>query len=245
MNKIISKIYIVILGLVFILPIGAFAEGQGSYFSANTLSATSITTSTAKLSGSVSFDEGSGTAWFEYGTNYNLDESTSVLRYVSKYEGVAQGISKSIGSLKANTTYYFKVCLETNIRGVTCGNTMSFKTKSAPVATTVSSSTSTSTNSSSNSNSNSSSSSSSSSSNTNDDDKKDDNKEDENSQTASVAGSTRDGNFLPDTFLEWILTIVLIFFIVLFGRYLYLKRQEEKEEEEKRKKEMLIRGQMA
>lgn len=239
MNKIISKIYIVILGLVFILPTGAFAEVQGSYFSATTLSATSITTSTAKLSGSVSFDEGSGTAWFEYGTNYNLDESTGVLRYVSKYEGVAQGISKSIGSLKANTTYYFKVCLETNIRGVTCGNTMSFKTKSAPVATTVSNSTSTSTNSNSNSNS------SSASSNTNDDDKKDDKKDEENSQTASVAGSTRDGNFLPDTFLEWILTIVLIFFIVLFGRYLYLKRQEEKEEEEKRQKEMLIRGQMA
>lgn len=220
-----------------ILPAGAFAEGQGSYFSATTLSATSITTSTAKLSGSVSFDEGSGTAWFQYGTNYNLDESTGILRYVSKYEGVAQGISKSIGSLKANTTYYYKVCLETNIKGVTCGNTMSFKTKSAPVATTVSTSTST------NSNSNSSTSTATKSTTKTNTTKSD--TVDEASQSASVANATTDGNFLPDTFLEWILTITLIFFIVLFGRYLYLKRQEEKEEEEKRQKEALIRGQMA
>ncbi len=242
MNKIISKIYVVILGLVLILPTGAFAQAQGSYFSATTLSATSVTSSTAKLSGSVSFDEGSGTAWFQYGTNYNLDESTGILKYVSKYEGVAQGISKSIGSLKANTTYYFKVCLETNIRGVTCGNTMSFKTKSDTSANTVTSNTSSTTN---NTSSNSTSNSSSSSLSTKDDDKKDEKEEEDNSQIAGVAGSTRDGNFLPDTFLEWILTIVLIFFIVLFGRYLYLKRQEEKEEEEKRQKEALIRGQMA
>ncbi len=242
MNKIISKIYLVILGLALIVPTGVFAEAQGSYFSATTLSATSVTSSTAKLSGSVSFDEGSGTAWFQYGTNYNLEESTGTLKYVSKYEGMTQGVSKSIGSLKANTTYYYKVCLETSIKGLTCGNTMSFKTKSAPsVAPVSNSTTSTSTNSNSNSNSNS----SSSSSNTNDDDKKDDKEEEENSQTASVAGATKDGNFLPDTFLEWILTITLIFFIVLFGRYLYLKRQEEKEEEEKRQKEALIRGQMA
>lgn len=236
MNKIISKINILIFFIFLTIPSVGFAQ----YFSAETLMATNITTNSVNLSGNVSFDEGLASTRFDYGINRNLEENISGRNLVGKYQGYSQSVSVFLGQLKSNTTYFYRICLESNVYGEVCGEIKSFRTKSevkAPVVSSIS-------NTSSNSN-NSSLSSAPKNNNQSNSEKTNNSKKDTNtSQSASVVNASEGGNFLPDTFLEWILAIALIFFIIMFGRYLYLKRQEEIEEEKRREIEMQLRGQV-
>lgn len=240
MSKIISKTtYILFLALLLIAP--SFASAF--VFSAETLSATSITSTSAKLNGTVSFDEGEGTAWFEYGISSKPDKKTDNIELSA---GSKQKVSKSISGLSASDKYYFRICFKSSaFYGTACGNVFTFGEPAPVVTTTTTTSTTTTNTNSTSSSSNSSSSNSTSNSNPKSNTVKSETKGEVSSQSASVANATEGGNFLPNTFLEWLVVIVLIFFIVMFGRYLYLKRQEEKEEEEKRRKEELIRAQMA
>lgn len=239
MNKIISKINILIVAILIVVP----SMASAFVFETETLSATSITKTSATINGTVSFEDGTSTVWFEYGST-SLNKTTDAIETSS---GNNVKVSERLTGLNAGTTYAYRTCFRvSSLYGLTCGQTKTFTTVADVIAPVVTASTTTTTSSNSSStttSSNSSSTSSSSNSNSSASSVKNDTKS--NSQSASVANASVGGNFLPNTFLEWIVTIALIFFIVMFGRYLYLKRQEEKEEEKRKEIEMQLRGQMA
>ncbi|MEX2054505.1 MAG: hypothetical protein WD883_03120 [Candidatus Colwellbacteria bacterium] len=101
-----------------------------------TLSATSITTTSAVLRGEVDPNGGSTAAWFEWGTSAsNLNRTTSSQSVGSGNSNVLY--TTGITGLSANTTYFFRAVAE-NGEGIDRGSILSFNTGAVlPVVTNV------------------------------------------------------------------------------------------------------------
>jgi hypothetical protein len=103
-------------------PFTSYAFGA----SVSTSSATNITSLNATLNGYASTGGLPGNAWFEYGTDTNFGNSTSLNAYIfnAPYSG---NFSTNISGLTANTTYYFRAVAQ-NSQGRVFGNVMPFTT---------------------------------------------------------------------------------------------------------------------
>ncbi len=92
--------------------------------------ASSVGTTTATLRGTVNPYSTPTTYWFEYGTNANFDSSTtnSTSQKSAGAGATTVGIETNISSLKANTTYYYRIVAQ-NAAGTVRGDALDFKTK--------------------------------------------------------------------------------------------------------------------
>lgn len=246
MNKIIQKLNIVFIVFSFVL-MPSISSADFFQPVAKTLDASSVSQSRARLNGAVSFNDGIGEVWFEFGRNNRLDQMTDKIEVSFGFEKI---VSKDINIDVGN--YYYRICLRiSTMYGTSCGDTKYFSNVPASISSPVASSIgSNNTNQNSGTYSATGSNSSSSSSvkgNTvkNNTSKNNSSKQDNSSLTASVSGVVGKNNFLPNTFLEWLAVISLIFIIVMFGRYLYAKRQEEIEEEKMKQNEASLTGKIA
>lgn len=93
-----------------------------SNIDANTDAATNIGNTYATLNGFVDPDDQDGTYYFEYGTSYSLNQQTS--RYDVDSD---QDVDVRVSNLAPNTTYYFRVVLDTD-EGLAYGSILSFFT---------------------------------------------------------------------------------------------------------------------
>jgi hypothetical protein len=104
----------------------------GSAPRSKTLSANSISRTTANIHGEVTPNKNSTQYWFEYGTSTSLGNTTA---FVSLGDGsAAVAVSASLSSLDPVTTYYFRLNAQ-NQFGTVNGAILSFKT-SGPASTT-------------------------------------------------------------------------------------------------------------
>ena len=111
---------------------------QGSAPIVITNAATNVQQTSATLNGSVNPNGATATYWFEYGTTYNLGNTTVQQNLGSGT--YAQQVSSYLSSLQNNTTYYFRVDAQ-NQYGMVQGSILSFTTGggysgSAPIVVT-------------------------------------------------------------------------------------------------------------
>ena len=94
--------------------------------SASTINATNITPTNVTFNGYANTGGLPGNAWFEYGTDVNFGNSTTLdaFNWNSGYGG---NYSTNISGLTANTTYYFRAVAQ-NSAGRVYGNVVSFTT---------------------------------------------------------------------------------------------------------------------
>ncbi len=121
---------------------------SGSAPTVNTTSASSITQTSATISGIVNPNGYTTTAWFEYGTTQSLGSNT-ITQTINTGSASGSGninINAFVSGLQANTIYYYRIVAQNNY-GTTNGNILSFTTNannpppsqqtgSAPSATT-------------------------------------------------------------------------------------------------------------
>jgi len=111
----------------------------GGLPTSKTLSATSITRTTANIGGEVNPNKAATQYWFEYGTNANLGNVTS---FISAGDGAnAQAVTASLSGLTPGTTYSYRMNAQ-NQFGTVNGAVLTFET-AAPAASSVSAPTAT------------------------------------------------------------------------------------------------------
>ena len=115
LKSVFISIFIMALLAVIAFPFSASADGEPYVVTRN---ASSVSQNRATLNGSVDGNGRSTRAWFEYGTNTNLDATTSKELINNGYEEY----SDTIINLRANTIYYFRVAA-LNAKGTVYGNT--------------------------------------------------------------------------------------------------------------------------
>ena len=101
--------------------------------------ATSITGNSATLNGTVNPNGLPTQAWFEYGTDPDLQTPSSSPSQDAGNGLIAQSVSTNLSAFAPGTTYHFRVCAE-NIGGYSEGQIMSFTTASPaspPAVTTI------------------------------------------------------------------------------------------------------------
>ena len=98
---------------------------------ASTGSATSITTNSATLGGTVNPNGLDTQFWFLYGTGTSLGGASQTKSYDLGSGTSASGISANIAGLAANTTYYFQL-QASNSAGTAAGSINSFNTSGVP-----------------------------------------------------------------------------------------------------------------
>ncbi|MFA6994522.1 MAG: fibronectin type III domain-containing protein [Candidatus Paceibacterota bacterium] len=106
----------------------SFTTGSGNQGSApivQTNSATNIQQNSAMLNGTVNPNGANTAYWFEYGTSYNLGNTTMQQNVGSGT--YAQSVSTYISGLQNNTTYYFRIDGQ-NQYGTSQGSILSFTT---------------------------------------------------------------------------------------------------------------------
>jgi len=91
--------------------------------------ATSVTTSSATLNGTVNANGTSTTAWFNFGTTSGVYSGTSTTQGVSGTSDTA--VSIGISGLSEGTTYYYRIAAQ-NTAGTTYGSQNSFTTDTSP-----------------------------------------------------------------------------------------------------------------
>lgn len=94
--------------------------------SVTTLSATNVTPTNATLNGLIDTGGVNGDGWFEYGTDLNFGESTTLNAFIIN-DANGGSYSTNISGLTANTTYYFRAVGQ-NDYGMVYANVMSFTT---------------------------------------------------------------------------------------------------------------------
>lgn len=105
----------------FMTPSCSTGDNQQTYVTTN--SATSVSQNSATLNGHVTGSGSNINAWFEWGTNTSLGNTTSSLSYGTG----ATNFSNSIYNLNPNTTYYYRAVAQSSY-GTVYGNTLSFTT---------------------------------------------------------------------------------------------------------------------
>ena len=103
-------------------------------FVVTTLAATSITSTSAVLNGSVNPNGTAGCAGFEYGTDPNLTNAFGAGSFTVAANSTAQSFSTTV-TLSPNTTYYYAMLFSPGCSGLQAGNIVSFKTLSFVVTT--------------------------------------------------------------------------------------------------------------
>ena len=128
LNKLIKLVGITLVGvgLFASLPFVSYAYTYGYNASVSTDGVTNISPMNATFNGSVSTGGISGDAWFQYGTDMNFGNSTSLNSYLfnSAYSGE---YSTNVSGLSGNTTYYVRAVAQ-NSYGIVYGNVVSFTT---------------------------------------------------------------------------------------------------------------------
>jgi len=94
---------------------------------ATTLSATTITTTSAILNGTVNANDFSTTAWFEYDTSSGSYRKTTSSQIISGSDDTS--MTANLSGLSSGTTYYFRLAAE-NKEGASYGDEASFATLS-------------------------------------------------------------------------------------------------------------------
>jgi len=124
LNKTIKFFIIILVGatLFTIAPFTGYA--YGAYVSTGNV--TNITPMNATFNGFVNTGGLPGNAWFEYGTDVNFGNSTSLNAFIFN-NGYGGNYSTNISGLTANTTYYFRAVAQ-NSEGRVYGNVSSFTT---------------------------------------------------------------------------------------------------------------------
>lgn len=107
---------------------------------ASTSSATSITSSSAVLNGTVSANGASTVVKFQYNTTNNFASYTEVTASQSPVVGQSQSVSASISGLSPSTTYYFRI-VATNSQGTTTTASTSFASTASLASATIASTT--------------------------------------------------------------------------------------------------------
>ncbi len=97
------------------------------YVSVVTQNSISITKNSATLSGSINPNNQTTTAWFEYGTSYNLATFNETTHAFLGSGGYPSPFTQNISYLNPNTTYYFRA-VGNNYAGTIRGSILSFTT---------------------------------------------------------------------------------------------------------------------
>jgi hypothetical protein len=113
------------------LPTALWQQGAPQ---ASTLSASSITTNSATLNGTVNPDGYPTTAWFEWGTTTNYGDLTPVVALGSGT--TALPLSAPLAGLSPGATYHFRVAA-TNDNGLVYGSDQNFTTLGLPQVSTL------------------------------------------------------------------------------------------------------------
>ena len=203
-----------------------FGGGGGGaiyYVSVITQNATNTSNYSAVLNGSINPNNQTTTAWFEYGTSYNLATFSDTSHVYFGNFNYPSIFSQNITNLSPNTTYYFRA-VANNYAGTIRGGIFSFATSgSTNVASNYTSGYSNGTNSNNtvtrtiyqNTDTNNSSGNVYPNPTTTTDTNYFDNN---NLGANAIFGFT---NFLPKTFLGWLVFLILILLIIIIGRKLY------------------------
>jgi phosphodiesterase/alkaline phosphatase D-like protein len=96
-------------------------------FVVTTLAATSITSTSAVLNGSINPNGTGGCASFEYGTDPNLTNPFGVGSFTVAANSTAQSFSTT-ATLSPNTTYYYAMLFSPSCSGLQVGNIVSLQT---------------------------------------------------------------------------------------------------------------------
>jgi hypothetical protein len=123
-NKTLTISLVAVFGLILFAfsPFAVYADAAYAY----TGNATNITQTSATLNGTASTGGLQGNAWFEYGTDVNMVNSTTLNAFI--YNGGYGGsYSTNIYNLTPSTTYYFRSVAQ-NSYGRVYGSLASFTT---------------------------------------------------------------------------------------------------------------------
>lgn len=107
------------------MPFIGYAYGPSP--SVETSSASNITPTNATLNGFAEMGGINGYAWFEYGTDLNFGNTTTLNAFVVN-DGGGGTYSTNISGLTANTTYYFRAVAQNSSSAIVRANVMSFTT---------------------------------------------------------------------------------------------------------------------
>jgi|ERR1035437_129925 hypothetical protein len=99
----------------------------------STLSATSITSNSATLNGSVNPNGSQTDAWFEYGTSPTLTGYTACPNQTIGSDKNSLNISQPVTNLSPKMTYYYRIVASSDL-GITNGTIMDFNTSAASYA---------------------------------------------------------------------------------------------------------------
>ena len=97
------------------------------YVGVITQNASNISKNSVILNGSINPNNNQTTAWFEYGTSYNLGTYNETSHNYFGSAGSYLVLSQNIGNLNPNTTYYFRA-VANNYAGTIRGSIFSFTT---------------------------------------------------------------------------------------------------------------------
>ena len=191
------------------------------YISVITQNATNVLRNSATLLGSINPNNQSTTAWFEYGTSYNLSSYNETSHIFFGSGGYSSTLSQGITNLNPNTTYYFRA-VGNNYAGTIRGDIFSFTTNSS--ANIINNNTTSGNNNIisriiyQNYNNDNYTNDTSSSNPNNQISNYGDYFSNKNLSASAVLGFT---NILPKTFLGWLIFLVLILLIIVIARKLY------------------------
>lgn len=110
-------------------------SGGGTAPTATTVAASSITTNSATLNGTVNANNATTTVTFEWGTTTSLGNSINATP--NSVTGTSNtNVTASLTGLSANTTYYYRV-KAVSANGTTYGSTLNFTTTANPTSVTL------------------------------------------------------------------------------------------------------------
>jgi phosphodiesterase/alkaline phosphatase D-like protein len=127
LKRVIKISGIILAGAILFVSAPFISHAQYAYApSVSTGNATDITPMNATFNGTVNTAGISGNGWFEYGTDLNFGNSTTLdaFNFSNGYNG---NYSTNVSGLTANTTYYFRAVAQ-NSFGRVYGNVVSFTT---------------------------------------------------------------------------------------------------------------------